>query len=50
MVRTDGPVQTQPQLVPIWIGRLFGEGMLGRVGVVLECAFNMADERPKRFS
>ena len=32
------------------IGRLFDEGLLGRVGVALERAFNVASERPKGFS
>ena len=31
------------------IGKLFDEGMLGRVGVALERAFNVASERPKGF-
>jgi hypothetical protein len=31
------------------IGKLFDEGMLGRVGVALERAFNVAAERPKGF-
>jgi Asp-tRNA(Asn)/Glu-tRNA(Gln) amidotransferase A subunit family amidase len=32
------------------IGKLFEEGLLGRVGVALERAFNVAQERPKGFS
>jgi Asp-tRNA(Asn)/Glu-tRNA(Gln) amidotransferase A subunit family amidase len=31
------------------IGRLFDEGLLGRVGVALERAFAVADERPPGF-
>jgi Asp-tRNA(Asn)/Glu-tRNA(Gln) amidotransferase A subunit family amidase len=31
------------------IGRLFDEGTLGRVGIALERAFGVADERPPGF-
>jgi Asp-tRNA(Asn)/Glu-tRNA(Gln) amidotransferase A subunit family amidase len=47
------PKFNPPRRVPhgvTLIGRLFDEGMLGRVGVALERAFNVADERPKGFS
>jgi Asp-tRNA(Asn)/Glu-tRNA(Gln) amidotransferase A subunit family amidase len=42
-----------PRRVPYGItliGKLFDEGMLGRVGVALERAFNVSTERPKGFS
>jgi Asp-tRNA(Asn)/Glu-tRNA(Gln) amidotransferase A subunit family amidase len=47
------PKFNPPRRVPhgiTLIGRLFDEGMLGRVGVALERAFNVASERPKGFS
>ena len=47
------PKFNPPRRVPYGvtlIGKLFDEGMLGRVGVALERAFNVADERPKGFS
>jgi hypothetical protein len=31
------------------IGRLFDEGLLGRVGIALERTFAVADERPPGF-
>jgi Asp-tRNA(Asn)/Glu-tRNA(Gln) amidotransferase A subunit family amidase len=46
------PKFNPPRRVPhgiTLIGRLFEEGMLGRVGVALERAFNVASERPKGF-
>jgi Asp-tRNA(Asn)/Glu-tRNA(Gln) amidotransferase A subunit family amidase len=46
------PKFSPPRRVPhgvTLIGKLFDEGMLGRVGVVLERAFNVASERPKGF-
>jgi Asp-tRNA(Asn)/Glu-tRNA(Gln) amidotransferase A subunit family amidase len=47
------PKFNPPRRVPhgvTLIGKLFDEGMLGRVGVALERAFNVSDERPKGFS
>ena len=47
------PKFNPPRRVPhgvTLIGRLFDEGLLGRVGVALERAFNVASERPKGFS
>ena len=47
------PKFSPPRRVPhgiTLIGKLFDEGMLGRVGVALERAFNVASERPKGFS
>ena len=47
------PKFSPPRRVPhgvTLIGQLFDEGMLGRVGVALERAFNVASERPKGFS
>jgi Asp-tRNA(Asn)/Glu-tRNA(Gln) amidotransferase A subunit family amidase len=44
------PKFSPPRRVPhgvTLIGKLFDEGMLGRVGVALERAFNVASERPK---
>jgi Asp-tRNA(Asn)/Glu-tRNA(Gln) amidotransferase A subunit family amidase len=46
------PKFSPPRRVPhgiTLIGKLFDEGMLGRVGVALERAFNVASERPKGF-
>jgi Asp-tRNA(Asn)/Glu-tRNA(Gln) amidotransferase A subunit family amidase len=46
------PKFNPPRRVPhgiTLIGQLFDEGMLGRVGVALERAFNVAAERPKGF-
>jgi Asp-tRNA(Asn)/Glu-tRNA(Gln) amidotransferase A subunit family amidase len=46
------PKFNPPRRVPYGItliGRLFDEGMLGRVGVALERAFNVAAERPNGF-
>jgi Asp-tRNA(Asn)/Glu-tRNA(Gln) amidotransferase A subunit family amidase len=46
------PKFNPPRRVPhgiTLIGRLFEEGILGRVGVALERAFNVASERPKGF-
>ncbi len=46
------PKFNPPRRVPhgiTLIGQLFDEGMLGRVGVALERAFNVASERPKGF-
>jgi Asp-tRNA(Asn)/Glu-tRNA(Gln) amidotransferase A subunit family amidase len=46
------PKFNPPRRVPhgvTLIGKLFDEGMLGRVGVALERAFNVASERPKGF-
>jgi Asp-tRNA(Asn)/Glu-tRNA(Gln) amidotransferase A subunit family amidase len=46
------PKFNPPRRVPhgvTLIGRLFDEGTLGRVGVALERAFNVASERPKGF-
>jgi Asp-tRNA(Asn)/Glu-tRNA(Gln) amidotransferase A subunit family amidase len=46
------PKFNPPRRVPhgiTLIGKLFEEGMLGRVGVALERAFNVAGERPKGF-
>jgi Asp-tRNA(Asn)/Glu-tRNA(Gln) amidotransferase A subunit family amidase len=46
------PKFNPPRRVPhgiTLIGRLFEEGMLGRVGVALERAFNVSAERPKGF-
>jgi Asp-tRNA(Asn)/Glu-tRNA(Gln) amidotransferase A subunit family amidase len=47
------PKFNPPRRVPhgvTLIGRLFDEGLLGRVGVALERAFNVAAERPKGFA
>jgi Asp-tRNA(Asn)/Glu-tRNA(Gln) amidotransferase A subunit family amidase len=47
------PKFNPPRRVPhgvTLIGRLFDEGLLGRVGVALERAFNVANERPKGFA
>jgi len=47
------PKFNPPRRVPhgiTLIGQLFDEGLLGRVGVALERAFNVASERPKGFS
>jgi Asp-tRNA(Asn)/Glu-tRNA(Gln) amidotransferase A subunit family amidase len=47
------PKFNPPRRVPYGItliGKLFDEGMLGRVGVALERAFDVASERPKGFS
>jgi Asp-tRNA(Asn)/Glu-tRNA(Gln) amidotransferase A subunit family amidase len=47
------PKFNPPRRVPhgvTLIGKLFDEGMLGRVGVALERAFDVASERPKGFS
>jgi Asp-tRNA(Asn)/Glu-tRNA(Gln) amidotransferase A subunit family amidase len=47
------PKFNPPRRVPhgiTLIGKLFDEGMLGRVGGALERAFNVANERPKGFS
>ena len=47
------PKFNPPRRVPhgvTLIGRLFDEGILGRVGVALERAFNVTSERPKGFS
>jgi Asp-tRNA(Asn)/Glu-tRNA(Gln) amidotransferase A subunit family amidase len=46
------PKFNPPRRVPhgvTLIGKLFDEGMLGRVGVALERAFNVSSERPKGF-
>ncbi|MFL6428657.1 MAG: amidase [Acidobacteriaceae bacterium] len=46
------PKFNPPRRVPhgiTLIGKLFEEGLLGRVGVALERAFNVAQERPKGF-
>ncbi|HEU5414939.1 MAG TPA: amidase [Candidatus Angelobacter sp.] len=46
------PKFNPPRRVPhgvTLIGRLFEEGTLGRAGLALEQAFNVADERPKGF-
>jgi Asp-tRNA(Asn)/Glu-tRNA(Gln) amidotransferase A subunit family amidase len=46
------PKFNPPRRVPhgvTLIGKLFDEGMLGRVGVALERALNVASERPKSF-
>jgi Asp-tRNA(Asn)/Glu-tRNA(Gln) amidotransferase A subunit family amidase len=46
------PTFTPPRRVPhgiTLIGRLFDEGTIGRVGVALEKAFGVADERPAGF-
>ena len=46
------PKFSPPRRVPhgvTLIGRLFDEGLLGRVGVALERAFNVSAERPKGF-
>lgn len=47
------PKFNPPRRVPYGItliGQLFDEGMLGRVGVALERAFNVSSERPKGFA
>jgi Asp-tRNA(Asn)/Glu-tRNA(Gln) amidotransferase A subunit family amidase len=47
------PKFNPPRRVPhgvTLIGQLFDEGMLGRVGVTLERAFNASAERPKGFA
>src|SRR6201995_3946704 len=47
------PKFNPPRRVPhgvTLIGRLFDEGTVGRVGIALERAFNVASERPKGFS
>ena len=47
------PKFNPPRRVPhgvTLIGRLFDEGLLGRVGGALERAFNVVNERPKGFS
>jgi len=47
------PKFNPPRRVPhgiTLIGKLFDEGLLGRVGVALERAFNVSAERPKGFS
>ncbi len=52
------PKQPPPQFHPprrvpfgvTLIGRLFDEGLLGRVGVALERSFHVADQRPPAFS
>jgi Asp-tRNA(Asn)/Glu-tRNA(Gln) amidotransferase A subunit family amidase len=47
------PKFNPPRRVPhgiTLIGKLFDEGLLGRVGVALERAFNVSTERPKGFS
>jgi Asp-tRNA(Asn)/Glu-tRNA(Gln) amidotransferase A subunit family amidase len=47
------PKFNPPRRVPhgvTLIGRLFDEGTLGRVGLALERAFNVAAERPKGFA
>jgi Asp-tRNA(Asn)/Glu-tRNA(Gln) amidotransferase A subunit family amidase len=46
------PKFTPPRRVPhgiTLIGRLFDDGLLGRVGVALERAFGVAGERPAGF-
>ena len=46
------PKFNPPRRVPhgiTLIGKLFDEGLLGRVGVALERAFNVSSERPKGF-
>ena len=46
------PTFSPPRRVPhgiTLIGRLFDEGTLGRVGIALERAFGVADERPPGF-
>jgi Asp-tRNA(Asn)/Glu-tRNA(Gln) amidotransferase A subunit family amidase len=47
------PKFNPPRRVPhgvTLIGRLFDEGLLGRVGIALERAFNVAADRPKGFA
>jgi Asp-tRNA(Asn)/Glu-tRNA(Gln) amidotransferase A subunit family amidase len=47
------PTFNPPRRVPHGItilGRLFGEGLIGQVGVALERAFNVARERPAGFA
>lgn len=47
------PKFSPPRRVPhgvTLIGRLFGEGTLGQVGMALEKSFGVAEERPKGFS
>jgi len=47
------PKFSPPRRVPhgvTLIGRLFEEGTLGRVGIVLERAFAVANQRPPSFS
>jgi Asp-tRNA(Asn)/Glu-tRNA(Gln) amidotransferase A subunit family amidase len=46
-------VFTPPRRVPhgiTLVGRLFDDGRLGRVGIALERAFGVAQERPAGFS
>jgi len=46
------PTFSPPRRVPhgiTMVGRLFDEGLLGRVGIALEHAFGVAAERPGRF-
>jgi Asp-tRNA(Asn)/Glu-tRNA(Gln) amidotransferase A subunit family amidase len=45
---TFSPKRRVPHGVTL-IGRLFDEGLLGRVGIALEKAFGVADERPPGF-
>jgi Asp-tRNA(Asn)/Glu-tRNA(Gln) amidotransferase A subunit family amidase len=45
---TFAPKRRVPHGVTL-IGRLFDEGLLGRVGIALERAFSVADERPPGF-
>ena len=46
------PKFSPPRRVPhgvTLLGRLFEEGMLGQIGIVLERAFHVANERPPSF-
>jgi Asp-tRNA(Asn)/Glu-tRNA(Gln) amidotransferase A subunit family amidase len=45
---TFSPKRRVPHGITL-IGRLFDEGLLGRVGIALERAFHVADERPPGF-
>jgi Asp-tRNA(Asn)/Glu-tRNA(Gln) amidotransferase A subunit family amidase len=45
---TFSPKRRVPHGITL-IGRLFDEGLLGRVGIALERAFAVADERPPGF-
>ena len=45
---TFNPKRRVPHGITL-IGRLFDEGVLGRVGIALERAFAVADERPPGF-
>jgi hypothetical protein len=45
---TFSPKRRVPHGITL-IGRLFDEGLLGRVGIALERGFAVADERPAGF-